>query len=201
MYLLDFLPFVPAPRGTIGANSRRLVDEVAAALVIAPKRDGWLFAATDGSSGQRPYPYARATYGVATESSGWAGRCHSVDQTSYVGERLGALLFLLAAAQAEVKFVLAIDNLEMQGVVESFLRGGVKLPTDATLEWRDVREAAHRCNRNSRCIWIPSHGKFEDWKPKPPFEQHAPLFRRLNDKADERAGDKRKASETDLRLP
>lgn len=83
-----------------------------------------------------------------------------------------------------VPVTLLIDNMSVQNQVAAFLEGKERLPTDSIAHWSDIRNSARQCHELTDCRWVPSHGKYEDWRPAPPYHDDAKLFRFHNEQAD-----------------
>ena len=68
-------------------------------------------------------------------------------------------------------------------MMSSRRQGDLKLRIDCYLSWYEIQIAVS--GRDHAAFWVPSHGKnLASWEPPEPHQQHATLWRELNEIAD-----------------
>ena len=168
-------------------QSRKIIVEIAEATHSDGSLHGICEVATDGSA-KRFRLYSRTVAAVTIRELTSFLPMPGDGQTSYAAERLDAHVILEGGAISSVPFLLAIDNLDVQGIFAPFLTSGnPPLPISCADDWLAMREAPSQCSWLSCCIWIPRHGKFPAWQAARPFHITADILRDLNDQADKAA--------------
>lgn len=115
-----------------------------------------------------------------------AGPVPGIDQSAYAAETRVLIIAVVAAAAAETRTHVMVDNVGALGLAER--RGkdryGFANQRDVRLFLGDFSE-----DTSATMEWIPSHGKRKSWRPKlRGCESDAAMWRQLDAKADEAAG-------------
>ena len=180
-----------------------LVVDISNALRAAQSAPGLpVLCATDGGSASLELPtdlsVRRAGYGIAFASFTHGDTVPGVDQTSFAAENWAIYMLSVAARDAAVPVIVAIDNTGTVGCTQKAL-AGQHLFAHAAALWNAVRT---NLPSGSAVFWVPSHDKKEDWAPPQWLQAEgltAERVRYLNDQADIKASDHARSALRGLR--
>ena len=114
-----------------------------------------------------------------------AGSFGTFDQSATMAELVAAIKLLEANRIAQVQMTLLIDNMNVMRAVSAALAGFQIARDFCPKLWDILHRAAAASPAGTRCFWIPSHGKHEDWTAPVGFTTEE--ARALNSRADEEA--------------
>jgi len=154
-------------------------------------QDGCLVA-TDGSSLEK----RAAGWGIAVaqpnRTVGYSihGVVSGADQSSWAAELEAVTKLLRAAKEAERRgMVVMIDNLCVCRGVAALAAKDFKMPKWGFGRWAVVKQLIEDLGHSIQAHWLPSHDKQPDWSPPDASLGSAEEWRRLNQVADEKAGE------------